>query len=56
LRVQDDLAEFTRGAVPAAGAGDVLRLPPHQRRREFCEIILHAQGSLAARQADYKDK
>jgi 3-deoxy-D-manno-octulosonate 8-phosphate phosphatase (KDO 8-P phosphatase) len=24
--------------------------------REFCEIVLHAQGSLAARQADYGDK
>jgi len=28
----------------------------HGAAREFCEIILHAQGSLAARLADYGDK
>jgi 3-deoxy-D-manno-octulosonate 8-phosphate phosphatase (KDO 8-P phosphatase) len=28
----------------------------HGAAREFCEIILHAQGSLAARQADHADR
>ena len=28
----------------------------HGAAREFCEILLHAQGSLAARLADYADK
>ncbi|HLF38501.1 MAG TPA: HAD-IIIA family hydrolase [Burkholderiales bacterium] len=28
----------------------------HGAAREFCEIILHAQGSLAARLADYGDQ